>query len=622
VEELRPGSVFAGHRIEAVLGAGGMGVVYRAVHVGLERTVALKLIAPERATDPVFRERFRRESHLAATLDHPSILAVYDSGEHEGLLYVTMRLVDGPDLERQLRVEGPMDPPAAVEVIGHVAAALDVAHAAGLVHRDVKPANVLLEPPRVFLGDFGIAKRLGGPGGPTATAEWLGTVDYAAPEQISEARAEPRSDVYALAGVLFATLTGRAPYPHQDIAAVMWAHVNAPPPPLDTVDNPALEAVIHRGMAKDPDDRFDSAGELAREAQRAVSGRAAARTVTAGAPVVPVAKRVPRRLWIAAAVVVAAAALAAVLVLALGGDEGSALDARVVVDEIELPGPPVDVAILGEEAWVAIVPEEEQTPGALVSVKDMKVSEPLELDAEPEAIAAGEGAVWVLLGGENGGLQQIDPETRRLVGGPIDVDVGDGSRVAIGDGALWVTDTVDETVVKVDPERARAVETIKAPAGLDGPLAVGEGMVWILGSTIETNNETVHVTPIDESTGSAGEQIRVGEYGDVGGIAAGEGSVWVGDSAGGAIRRIDPGTRKITDSLDLQEGANEVAIGDGAVWALDGALETVMRIDPATNEFSGRPVRVAVGGPARLVTGDGAAWVTDGERWTLLRLSY
>ena len=186
MNQLAPGDEFAGHRIEAVIGAGGMGVVYRAVHLGLERPVALKLIAPGRAGDEAWRARFRRESRLAAALEHPAILAVYDAGEHAGLPYVTMRLVEGGDLGRRLAGQGPLAPAAAVELVEQLASALDAAHARGLVHRDVKPANVLLEPPRAFLADFGLARAVHDSAGPTATGQWVGSVDYAAPEQISE----------------------------------------------------------------------------------------------------------------------------------------------------------------------------------------------------------------------------------------------------------------------------------------------------------------------------------------------------------------------------------------------------------------------------------------------------
>ncbi len=263
---LAPTAIIAGYRIESVVGRGGMGVVYRATQLALEREVAIKLIATERAQDPVFRARFERESKLAASIEHVNVIPVYEAGEDDGLLYIVMRLVDGVDLAHVLAHDGALEPARAARLVAQLAGALDAAHGHGLVHRDVKPANILLtldEPEHLYLTDFGVAKRLGDDG-MTQAGGWVGTIDYLAPEQIRGEAAGPAGDIYALAAVLFHCLTGRVPYARDSDAAKLWAHVNAPLPALGPGFPPALDAVVSRGMAKEPAQRFRTAAELAR----------------------------------------------------------------------------------------------------------------------------------------------------------------------------------------------------------------------------------------------------------------------------------------------------------------------------------------------------------------------
>ena len=266
--DLAPGSVLARHRIEGIAGRGGMGVVYEAVHLTLGRRVALKVIAPEIAASSEFRERFRRESRVAASLDHPHVIPIYDAGGKGGLVYVTMRFVDGTDL----RALAPLERGRAARIVAQAADALDAAHARGLVHRDVKPGNVLIEDPsgrdHAFLTDFGLAKEVSADAGLTSTGNWLGTVDFAAPEQIRGRPVDERADVYALGGVLFWALTGRVPYPRDDDMAKMLAHLNDPPPSAPGVP-PELDAVVRRAMAKRADERFLSAGEFGKAALKA-----------------------------------------------------------------------------------------------------------------------------------------------------------------------------------------------------------------------------------------------------------------------------------------------------------------------------------------------------------------
>ena len=230
------GASVAGYRIEAVAGRGGMGVVYRARQVALDRAVALKLIAPELARDEAFRARFARESRIAASLDHPNVIPVYEAGEDGDRLFIAMRFVDGTDLGRMLASEGALEPALAAELVAQAASALDAAHARGLVHRDVKPANLLVagEPPsrHVYLTDFGLARRDGSSTALTTTGQWMGTPDYAAPEQIDGYDLDARTDVYALGCVLFAALAGTPPFGDRPRMAKAAAHLHEPPPTL------------------------------------------------------------------------------------------------------------------------------------------------------------------------------------------------------------------------------------------------------------------------------------------------------------------------------------------------------------------------------------------------------
>jgi protein-disulfide isomerase len=360
--ELRVGHEIAGYRIDGVAGRGGMGVVYRATQLALDRTVALKVIAPQYAEDESFRSRFKRESRLAASIRHPNVITVYDAREEGGLLLIAMDYVDGTDLSTVIAERGRLPSAEAVRIVHDVAGALDAAHASGLVHRDVKPANVLVgRDGHVFLTDFGLTKNVASDSGITNTGAFLGTVDYMAPEQIAGERIDGQADVYALAAVLFHALTGHVPYPSRTHMAKLYAHTHLPPPSIVEFapDVPrSLDAVVARGMAKGPAERYRSAGALGLAAFEAANGNVPvdaepqrapelAAPVEAAAPVppppplqraypppaapptaVPAAtvrhgKPRPRfSPWLAVVAVLVLAAGAAALVLAGGGDDG------------------------------------------------------------------------------------------------------------------------------------------------------------------------------------------------------------------------------------------------------------------------------------------------------------
>src|SRR6202522_51962 len=272
------GSQIAGYRLEEQIGRGGMAVVFRAQDERLGRQVALKILSPALAADEAFRHRFMRESRSAAAVDDPHIIPVFEAGDADGGLFIAMRYVPGGDARPLLRGLGPLPVARAAPIISAVASALDAAHAAGLVHRDVKPANMLVDtrpgrPDHVYLSDFGLSKDAVS-ADLTSTGPFLGTLDYCAPEQIQGRRVDARTDEYALACAAFALLSGQPPFPREQGMAVLYAQLSAPPPLLTARDPdlpPAVDDVLVRALAKAPEDRYASCGEFA-EALRAAFG--------------------------------------------------------------------------------------------------------------------------------------------------------------------------------------------------------------------------------------------------------------------------------------------------------------------------------------------------------------
>ena len=357
--DLSAGDEFAGYRIERNLGRGGMGVLYLAIEPGLERHVALKLIAPEAAADEVFARRFAEESRIAASIEHPNVVPIYAAGEEGGIPFIAMRYVPGSDLGRRLAREGRLEPADAAALIAQVGNGLDAIHAAGLVHRDVKPANVLLgetgDGDHAYITDFGVARNVATESGLTQTGRFVGTLDYVAPEQISGGTVDARADVYALGCLLFKLLTGEVPFPRDAEAARLYAHLNDPPPAPSlqaTAVSMALDDVVIRAMSKVPEDRYPSAGDLGRAAVAALKGVAPElpeRTVATGAAATqtaettapakrsddptaatrrlepegrPTSPGTPARRRVFAVLALAAVAAVAVAAIVLGGGDG------------------------------------------------------------------------------------------------------------------------------------------------------------------------------------------------------------------------------------------------------------------------------------------------------------
>lgn len=379
---LEVGSIVGGYRVDELLGRGGMGMVYAATHTRLGRRAALKILSPDLADDAEFRERFIRESRHAASLEHPSVIPIYGADEDGDLLYLAMRYVDGPDLGRLLTRDGPISLEQTLKIASAVAAALDEAHARGLIHRDVKPANILVESKtgHVFLTDFGLAKLLAATGF-TRTGSFLGTVHYCAPEQIESKQVDGRADVYSLGCVLFHCLTGQPPYPRESDIAVIHAHIADPIPAVTTLrpDLPRyLDGVFATAMAKFPDVRYGTGKELVEALRTGDVGRVTVQTSPptpaptvlepVPIPVSPptgatVVKRDRRPAWLlfAALGLVAAAGAAAMLVVTASSKSSAAPETTVQSTTSQQPPAPAPLAaVVGRRMGTALIPPQQR----------------------------------------------------------------------------------------------------------------------------------------------------------------------------------------------------------------------------------------------------------------------
>ncbi len=597
---LQVGSEVAGYRVDALIARGGMGVVYRATHLGLQRQVALKVIARELADRGGFRERFLRESRLAARLDHPSVVPIFDSREVDGELLVAMRLVEGGDLRRLIDREGPLPPELATELLGQIAEALDAAHAAGIVHRDVKPHNVLVEGDRAYLSDFGLAKALDESGAASGTSV-VGTAEYMSPEQWRGGSVGPPADVYSLGCVLFESVTGVPPYARRETDS-------------DPRLPEGLEDVIERAVAKDPGDRFHSAGALIAAArQRQASEvrptkvlsaewdegrtRSLSRTTARGRG----GSR--RRLGLAlggAAVLIAAAVVAALVVL--GGGGGVDVSAPIAVG-----APPLRVAADRDEIWAT-----SEADGTLTSLNPntgVPTGRPLRLGRGISGVALGAGAVWVT-DPRDGELLRVDPE-RGVVTERIHLG-GHPGPVAFGGHRVWVADEDGAGVTAVNARGGRVFRRRIAPHAAPLRLAVGAGGLWVSSAT------TASIRRVDLGSAVASAPIPVGR--GPAGITVARGFVWVANSRAGTVSKVDPTIRAVVgDPVEVGGRPGGIDAGPTTLWVASSADGTVTRIDLASGEAVGGPIDVGPE-PGAVAVGGEAVWVANNGDGTVTRI--
>jgi YVTN family beta-propeller protein len=604
----RLGTRLAGYQIQGLLGRGGMGVVYLAEQERPRRQVALKLLLDPATAGEAFRERFLRESELAAAIDHPNVLPVYDAGETDGVLWIAMRHVDGIDLAALLERDEPLAPEQALAIAGQVAGALDAAHTRGLVHRDVKPANILLAVEEgavahAYLADFGLTKRIGGARGLTGSGQVLGTTDYVAPEQVEGGQIDGRADQYSLGGVLFECLTGTVPFRRDSELAVLWAHVHDPPPRIGDhrPDLPAaLDDVIGRALAKTPGDRYPSCGALVATAQEALAGAAPSGVRHRISRAVGRRARHRRRRGLSRltrrsslVLAITATVLSAVLLVA----------AILVARDRGAPASPATPAVpLAANQAVRIDPATYE-PAAAVAV-----------GTDPAAVVGGGGSVWVA-SRQDGSVRVVDPDTNRVqvtipASGSGPVGQG-GPGLAFASGSLWVANYDQRQVVRVEPDAdPTAIIPVRA-----SPTAVvaAQDAVWVAGRTQSGGGL---VARIDAGANQVGETIPLRHPPTGLAITPDGQTVWVATAADKAVHRIDTAAGGGVKRIDLPEAPDQAAYGDGAVWVTSTKGNAVMRIDADTSKVKTPPIRVG-NGPSGIAFGADRVWVANSQDGTV-----
>jgi predicted Ser/Thr protein kinase len=579
----RIGTGLLGYRIEALIGRGGMGVVYRAHDPRLKRKLALKLIGPDVAEDERFRARFLRESELAAALEHPNVVPIYDAGEADGQLYIAMRYIEGHDLRALLREEGRLEPARALAVCAQVADALDAAHERGLVHRDVKPSNVLLDASgHAYLADFGLSRRLAEHGAPFADGRSLGTPAYVAPEQIEGGPVDGRADVYSLGCLLYECLTGEPPFALDSRLAVVFAHLEAEPPKASerNVGLPSrLDAVIAKGMAKDRDDRYERASELASAASEALGLVGAAR-------------------WSRTRYGLAPGVLLFVLIAALAVFAFSRGDA---------PARPSGIAF--ENTVVRIDPETN------------RVDAVIEVGADPYAVAAAGSTAWAY-NLTDGTVSEIDAATNdvrsttAISTSPLEIHYRAGPVIAADRSAAWVVGGVarlEGVVTKLRPDSTEKQE-FRLSYDLWG-VAIGEGAVWVAAREVE-RSVLLRISP---RTGAVVARVQLPPDVDANAIAVGEGAVWVADTYKALLIRIDPQSSTVTGRVDLGSSAIQPVVGLGYVWILVSDEGDLLRIRPRSLRVAGA-VHSQPNRDGSAAIGAGSVWWNDMNEGTVVRL--
>jgi serine/threonine-protein kinase len=640
-----------------------MGIVYVATHLRLQQTRALKLIAPDLAHDDAFRRRFERESRLAASIDHAHVIPVHDAGEEDGQLYVVMRYVEGTDLGALITRQGRIEPDLATHVVGQVASALHAAHARGLVHRDVKPANILLagdgQAPHAYLTDFGLTKLVASGSSLTASGMFVGTLDYIAPEQLAGRDLDARADVYALGCVLYHALSGQVPYPRNEAVAKMYAHTHEPPPrPSEAVPglSPAFDEIVVTAMATSPADRFPSCESMlaALDATTSKSQPRPSQRSRSESPSKEIAshgglsktteqlsgrtrlrrarepQRSRQRFALVATTGIAALGIIAVLIFGVGGGTSdrsrthaaSNTKAHIIGAPIRVAFGPGDLAAGTGALWVRaqrslsrVDPrsgEVSVTAGdQWMGVSQFTVRDAIASKLDTSRFVLVKGLPWITVSGSEGLVVRIDPVSGRLLGSPIRSGGTNAQGIVVAAGAIWVMNADDGTVTRIDPATlttvGRPIRTIPGP----WDAAVSGRFIWV------TDYRRSTVSVIDAARPAAAvRKHNLGEKGPARAITADGSSVWVGTAE--AVMRFDSRSGKLMWRSTDARLVNGLALGAGSLW-VTSYPHSVSRLDPDTGRLVESPIQLRHN-PGGVAYAAGKVWVTDASSNAVIRI--
>ena len=572
------GSRVGGYQLISLVGEGATGAVYLAERDGAPERVALKVLDADLAHDERFRRRLLRESTIAASIRHPNVVPILDFGESDDAVYLAMRHIDGCDLRELLSRDGPLEPARAIDLLAQVADALDEAHKHGLVHRDVKPANILVEgvgeAEHAYLGDFGLAKHASSVSSLTGDHAFVGTLAYVSPEQIKGEEIDGRADVYSLGCVLHECLAGAPPFDRESELAVVYAHLHERPPRLTDL-RPELpegfDGVVRTATEKAPSDRFRDCASLIAAARAALAGE--------GRP------RRRRRAGLAAAVALGALAVAAGVV-ALAGGEG------------DQPAPDVRRLAVGG-------------PGvALVDAGTRRVAARVPLAERPADVVFGNGSAWALLAGAQR-IAQIDLARRKVVGS-TSLPFPPGG-IALARGSLFVTEKGGQGLVRI-ATRTRRISArwtiathgfrVSDPTGI----AAGARSVWVA--------RGAEVVRVDARTGRVQRRFPLPLTATL--LTFADGDLWAASSENGVVEKIDPASNRIVARAKLHGWISAMTVAGGSVWAAVTPDDVVFRLsqDDASVE------RTAPAGedPESLTADAGALWIANERGRSLTRL--
>jgi len=550
-----------------------MGAVYLAEDEGTGRRVAVKLLAPELAHDERFRRRFLRETELASRLEHPNIVPVLGSGEDKGTLFLAMAYVEGSDLRKLLRGEGRLEPERALGLLEQVADALDAAHAAGLVHRDVKPGNILVASTerreRASICDFGLARHVSSVSSLTSERGFVGTIDYVPPEQIEGGKIDGRADVYSLGCVLYECLSGAAPFPRESELSVLFAHLNDRPPRITELRSelpPAFDAVFETALAKSPDQRYATCGELVHAARAALAGRTLA------------PRRLGRRLVQVAAVVLVFVCAAVAAVLATRGSQTPRAAA------------PVRALGLAPNALNLVDARTRRVTAHVQLASRRSFSNPI-----GDIVLTG-GSAWALLASTQH-LVRVDLATRKIAK-RVTLPWPPGQRLAVGGGLVWVHQDLGPGVFGIDERTGKIVHRFEIGGEGIGGIAYGAGSLWLA-----QQSNVARVAPRN------GRVLR--RYpAPARWLVFADGALWAANPGSGLVTKIDPLENRIVAHAHLHPWITDLAVGGGFVWVSVTPDDAVFKL--GEDDLSVQGTSIAAGrDPERISFGDGRLWIAN-----------